>query len=183
MRMITTCLLLLFGCDRSEDFFRLRTYPAPSEMPRDASVAPVIVYVDAGMADATPMQPPPATTAKSAPKRKPKRGKASAPSKPKVETQDEERTRGLANGVSCTYSSDCASGECTYHVCVEPHGDKKLGNGVACTYSSDCASGECTYHKCVSTRGDGKQLGTGVECTYSSDCASGSCTYHVCTDD
>ncbi|HEY1551599.1 MAG TPA: hypothetical protein VGG28_27415 [Kofleriaceae bacterium] len=94
-----------------------------------------------------------------------------------------ERTRGLANGVACTYSSDCASGECTFSVCAsENGGDKKLGNGVKCTYSSDCASGECTYGACASQSGD-KQLGTGVACTYDSDCASDHCTYSKCADD
>ncbi len=79
------------------------------------------------------------------------------------------RKRGLANGVACTFSSDCASGECDYGACASEGGDKKLGNGVACTFSSDCASGECTYGACASNSGS-KELGTGVACTFDSDC-------------
>ncbi|HEX4455955.1 MAG TPA: hypothetical protein VH143_34075 [Kofleriaceae bacterium] len=92
------------------------------------------------------------------------------------------RTHGLANGVACTFSSDCASGECTYGACASEDGDKKLGNGVKCTFSSDCASGECTYGACASN-GDSKELGTGVACTFDSDCASHHCTYSKCADD
>jgi hypothetical protein len=92
------------------------------------------------------------------------------------------RTRGLANGVACTFSSDCASGECDYGACASASGDKKLGNGVACTYDSDCASGDCTYQKCAS-KGYSKDLGTGVACTYDDDCASHHCNYNKCADD
>jgi hypothetical protein len=86
---------------------------------------------------------------------------------------------GFANGVACTFSSDCASHDCTFRVCQGHSGDKQLGNGVACTFSSDCASHDCTFHVCQGRSGD-KQLGNGVACMFSSDCASHDCTFHVC---
>jgi hypothetical protein len=92
------------------------------------------------------------------------------------------RAHGRANGVECTYDSDCASSECTYGACASQDGERKLGNGVKCTFSSDCASGECTYGACASNGYD-KELGTGVACTYDSDCASHHCTYSKCADD
>ena len=184
-------LILAFaklGCDR-EDFFRLPAYyPTYSDTSRDAMVAapPPVAYVDAGIGPAdAQVERRAAQTA--APPPKPKRGKTSGgrsgmPSKPRVEEKVVEKTRGRANGVACTWDSDCASDSCTYHVCSSDSSDKKLGNGVACTYNSDCASGSCTYHKCES-QGDSEELGNGVECTWDSECASGSCTYHVCDDE
>ncbi len=83
------------------------------------------------------------------------------------------------NGVKCTFSSDCESGNCSFGKCASRGGGKALGNGIACTFSSDCASGNCSFGKCAA-RGGGKQLANGVACTFSSDCASGNCSFGVC---
>src|SRR5690349_12692447 len=73
--------------------------------------------------------------------------------------------KNLANGVACTFSSDCASGNCTFKVCkAKSGGAKNLGNGAACTFSSECASGNCTFKVCKS-KGGGKKLGNGMVCT------------------
>jgi len=86
----------------------------------------------------------------------------------------------LANGVACTFSSDCASGNCSFKVCkAKGGGSKALGNGAACTFSSDCESGNCSFHVCKS-KGGGKKLGNGMSCTFSSDCESGNCSFKVC---
>jgi hypothetical protein len=91
-----------------------------------------------------------------------------------------EAGKGLANGVACTLSSDCASGNCTFKVCkAKGGGAKNLGNGASCNLSSECASGNCTFHVCKS-KGGGKKLGNGMACRLGSDCESGNCTFKVC---
>jgi hypothetical protein len=87
--------------------------------------------------------------------------------------------KNLANGVACTFNSDCASGSCTFKVCKAKSGGKKLGNGVACTFNSDCESGSCTFKVCKA-KGSGKKLGNGIACSFNSDCESGRCTFKVC---
>ena len=55
-----------------------------------------------------------------------------------------------ANGVACTFSSDCASGRCVFDVCTARSGSgKQYGNGIACRFSSDCASGRCVFDVCT----------------------------------
>jgi hypothetical protein len=191
MRMIYAVFFLLLsfvklGCDR-EEFLRVPAYyPTYSETSRDAMVAtlPPVAYVDAGVAPAdahverrtVQITPPPPR-----PKRAKSSGGRTTESKPRVEDKTADKPRGRANGVACTWDSECASGSCTYRVCASRSGDKKLGNGVACTWDSECASDSCTYRKCTS-RGDSKELGNGVACTWDSECASDSCVYHVCQD-
>jgi hypothetical protein len=90
---------------------------------------------------------------------------------------------GLANGVGCKFSSDCASKDCSFGVCTgrDANGNKALGNGVACKFSSDCASKDCSFGVCQGRDADGnKALGEGVACKFSSDCASKDCSFGVC---
>ena len=57
--------------------------------------------------------------------------------------------KGTGNGMSCKFSSDCESGNCSFKVCKAKSGSsKKLGNGVACKFSSDCDSGNCSFKVC-----------------------------------
>lgn len=87
----------------------------------------------------------------------------------------------LANGVACTFNSDCASGNCSFNVCKSKTSSKKnLGNGIACTFNSDCASGNCSFNVCKSKNSSKKNLGNGIACTFNSDCASGNCSFNVC---
>jgi hypothetical protein len=89
---------------------------------------------------------------------------------------------GLANGASCTWSDDCASGHCSSGKCESDGGAKNLGNGMACNHSDDCASGHCSSGKCESD-GGAKNLANGAECTFSDDCASGHCSSGKCAED
>lgn len=68
---------------------------------------------------------------------------------------------------SCTYSTQCSSGNCTDGKCY--------GNAVGdrCTYSTQCSSGNCTDGCCSGTS-------RGSACTYSTQCSGGNCTDGHC---
>lgn len=93
----------------------------------------------------------------------------------------EASDKGLGNGLACKYGSECASGNCSSHLCKpRSGGGKEFANGVPCKYGSECASGNCVSHTCKPRNGGAKEFANGVYCKYSSECASGSCVSHLC---
>jgi hypothetical protein len=145
-----------------------KTKPAAKAAPKPvATPAPKPVATPAPKPVATPAPKPVATPAP-----KPVTAPKPAPAPPPAK-------KGKANGASCDFSSECASGECQSNRCSSKTSSKALGNGMPCEYSSDCASGRCEWGKCASGSTN-KELGGGAACEFSSDCASGNCTSGKC---
>jgi hypothetical protein len=173
---------VVLGCDHSSDCPQWMCAGQASHAVPPTDGSDVARVTPSAALDAKVILPLIAPPTKPAPKRSAHRGGGGGRSVPSTDTpepSERPKDRGLANGVACTFSSDCASGDCTFGKCEGKSGDKGLGNGVACTYSSDCASDDCTFGKCAS-KGGGEAYGNGVACTYSSDCASNDCTFGVC---
>jgi hypothetical protein len=174
---------VVLGCDHSSS---CPQWMCAGQAAHEGSSTPAPTVAPSAVLDSKVILPLIAPPAKGAPKKvahahRGGGGGGGGRSVPSTDTPEPERPkdRGLANGVDCTFSSDCASGDCTFGKCEGKGGEKALGNGVACTFSSDCASGDCTFGKCAAKGGEAA-LGNGVACTFSSDCASGDCTFGVC---
>jgi hypothetical protein len=93
--------------------------------------------------------------------------------------QEADAGKALANGMRCSFNSDCASNYCSFKQCKSRSGKKELSNGSSCTFNSDCLSGYCSFKTCKSRSG-GKALGNGMSCTFNSDCASKYCSFKKC---
>lgn len=79
-------------------------------------------------------------------------------------------------GGSCSFDSDCCSGNCYSGTCQAGAGGCTVGGG-SCSFDSDCCSSNCSSGTCQS--GTGCTNGGG-SCSFDSDCCSGNCRSGAC---